>query len=45
MNSDTNGETASLKTRKNKTDSDSAWKEVIEGLFEPFTGGADRTID
>ncbi len=23
---------------KNKTDYDSAWKEVIERLFEPFTG-------
>ena len=38
MNSDTKGETASPQTRKNKTDYDSAWKEVIEGLFEPFTG-------
>jgi hypothetical protein len=25
-------------TRENKTDYDSAWKEVIESLFEPFTG-------
>jgi hypothetical protein len=25
-------------TEKNRTDYDSAWKEVIEKLFEPFTG-------
>ncbi len=44
MNASGNGETAITKqnaspqTGKNKTDYDSAWKEVIEKLFEPFTG-------
>jgi hypothetical protein len=38
MNANGNGDTASPQSGENKTDYDSAWKEVIERLFEPFTG-------
>jgi len=34
---DIHEQNSSLQTGKNKTDYDSAWKEVIERLFEPFT--------
>jgi hypothetical protein len=37
MNSDTKGKKSRSQNRKDKTDYDSAWKEVIERLFEPFT--------
>jgi hypothetical protein len=36
-NTDMNEQNASDQTGKTTTDLDSAWKDVIDGLFEPFT--------